>query len=1253
MATQGGIKKYQPGAAPGAPPTSEFDRYMEKYGVAPSSPEAQRNLETVGHVAENIPPIIPAVGPAGGVSAGLSRVGVRRAAETVQESVGNMTKALSGISETPVAGVKQAPPGFRTTAERGVAAVPVLTQQEKLDLPRMQGVVNAQNNNYQLTPKAAEAGGFSGNAAKGMAKVAGNAQTAKEMSAHNAENTARLARESVGLEADVPITHDALAKIRTEEGQKYAVLKDQGTLKHDPQFDKDLTGIVGEIKSAAEDYPALLDNPIIKRVEDLRNPEVKFSSAVEVVKDLRNEADKAFRAGDKKLGRAYRDSAMAVDNSMDRALTASVKADPAKAKMVDDYRAARVRIAKTYMLDDAIAGNKPGEVNALVYGRALKKGVPLEGPARAIADFAQQFGEEGIAQKLGRSEPKGLPSFGDLLLSALFHPGRVLTNVATLGMRPAMRAALQTETGQKIVGARARGAVSKAEAAAGPAPLPEPAGPLPGASVVKPNPLRGPLGDVVPDWETIPGAGGAGAPPIARSTELPAGRTVIDAETGGPLKNPVVGEDNFPANVQRAAGSEIPAAPGRPGDTDVGLTKPAGPGGAFAMKGTAGEADAMLVGSPPSRFGIARTDADVAAMLDPGAVEARRQMRGGDFGGDGGPPSGGPGGAPPPPAPPAIDPRLAEVARLRAEATSDIVKKTLDEHAKRLKKTIAAEEAVGARMKEIDDLEAAVHQTTDPSLQAILAAKANKLRTEKIPAGEMTEGAPEIKTKIPEKIPVGEVTEGAPEIKAKTPEKIPVGEAKEIYVDPASPEAAAWRKAFGLGAEDAARAFQLRKAFDANPTAVQTAIKEHDDHPSVAFNKAIDEIVTTEATKEAENAAQAQRTAQSSESTAVSGNGNESTASGGNTSARAVESGTVSDAAPGTNAKQAAAGEPGASANQTAAGETAGETAGKNVIKVAKYDDGYVVEDQHLTEIAGPFKSRGDAEQARLKLLASNPDELQSISKAAALDAELRDTAARLAATPDAVPRGIKAARKTLDKALADNVIDRDGHALAQWLLDHNPALASNMQLMLGGNRPGAQGGYNQVRRLVVLYDEAKNDPLTAVHEILHHTERFMSPEIQRGIRREWEKGLEAARVLATPEERAALADIEPALAFGKGSESADKARARLIEAFQTKKLDEEKFYPLVSPSEFFAVHGSRILNERFQNRGSWRQQAKEWLRKLTAHMRDVLGIRADSPVLKALDDVLNPTTSEEKSKLMLHQEATLPRSETTAKGQP
>jgi len=248
--------------------------------------------------------------------------------------------------------------------------------------PRQQVAANAAEEGY-VTPPSVRGETGVGGLAEGLG---GKIKTGQQAIATNQAVTNRLASRAVGLPEEVPVTIDVLQGIRAQAGQAYENVRGVGRVFTDNRFQRDLSASVRQFRNAARDFPELAKSEIIDIVDGLRVAEFDAGAGVDAISLLRNRADVAFRGGDKALGNSYRAASDAIEGVLERHLGRG--GEPA---LVDAFRQARQQIAETYSVQEALQGRITGEVSATQLAAQLKKGKPLTGELRTIADFANTF----------------------------------------------------------------------------------------------------------------------------------------------------------------------------------------------------------------------------------------------------------------------------------------------------------------------------------------------------------------------------------------------------------------------------------------------------------------------------------------------------------------------------------------------------------------------------------------------------------------------------------------------------------------------------------------------------------------------------------------------------------------------------------------------------------------------------------------------------------------------------------------------
>lgn len=214
----------------------------------------------------------------------------------------------------------------------------------------------------------------------------GKITTAQNASAKNQPVTQALISKELGLPANTPLSVDALKAVRLKAGQAYEAVSSTGTINTTQAYDDALNGIMANAKKAAQGFPNAKQNPIIAEIDSLRTSQLDASSAIAKIKELRDSADAAYRAGNKDLGKALKSGSDALED----AIEVHLRSINAPDDLLNGFRDARKLIAKTYSVEKAMNATT-GNVDAVKLGAQLAKGKPLSGGIRDAAAFGQSF----------------------------------------------------------------------------------------------------------------------------------------------------------------------------------------------------------------------------------------------------------------------------------------------------------------------------------------------------------------------------------------------------------------------------------------------------------------------------------------------------------------------------------------------------------------------------------------------------------------------------------------------------------------------------------------------------------------------------------------------------------------------------------------------------------------------------------------------------------------------------------------------
>lgn len=427
----------------------DTDRYEKvTKGTKALNDEYESRRKAYGHtggdtarLAGNIAASIPfAIGSGGTSLAGMTARGAIQGA-----GVGGITfaengdKRIQNIKDGAIGGAigGAAGKGINKLAASASQKLARRATQKVLDAPRNQLTSEARKLGFTVPPNYSNPNFIN----KSLAKVAGEADISRMASIKNQSTINDLAKKSIGIPKDQPITPEILDQVRSEAGKHYEILKQLGDVKTDKHYLNSLNKIAEDYSTAGSSFN--VENPVLKIIDRAKVGGFSTDSALAMIRLSRQEATQAFRQGDNALGMANRGVADALEKQLERSLAQNNSIPKAA---LHNYINARKVIAKTYTIEDAL--NEVGDVSAIRLAQMLKK-KPLSGELKQVAQFGATY------PNLARVPTNGGGGIG--LFDALTGVGGAATlggyGAALGATRPALRYGLTSQPAGKLMGA--------------------------------------------------------------------------------------------------------------------------------------------------------------------------------------------------------------------------------------------------------------------------------------------------------------------------------------------------------------------------------------------------------------------------------------------------------------------------------------------------------------------------------------------------------------------------------------------------------------------------------------------------------------------------------------------------------------------------------------------------------------------------------------------------------------------------------
>lgn len=289
---------------------------------------------------------------------------------------------------------------------------------------------------------------------KVVESIGGKTGTEQDASLANMPWANTMARKALGMDPKAEITPQALdGIIKTASAAKGKIISASGdAVKLDQPYSEGISKILDPYRQAGEELGDSFGNPaLVKAGEAIDKPQITPKVAMGAVEKLRDQAQMAFRAGDKTTGIAYKGLATNLEEGIDRHLSAT-----GNQNVVDEYRAARALQAKAYDVKDAL-----NPVTGNVDANILKRADYLNGDLKTVADAAN------IAPKAFKQiADSGSVRNTDIMTGGLAavmekQPGFLLYPLA----RAAVRKGMLTNRGQNMMMGPPQGLFSAPQAA--------------------------------------------------------------------------------------------------------------------------------------------------------------------------------------------------------------------------------------------------------------------------------------------------------------------------------------------------------------------------------------------------------------------------------------------------------------------------------------------------------------------------------------------------------------------------------------------------------------------------------------------------------------------------------------------------------------------------------------------------------------------------------------------------------------------
>lgn len=145
----------------------------------------------------------------------------------------------------------------------------------------------------------------------------GKIKTAQEASARNQTVSNKMAKRALGLPDDADLSIETLEGLRKSAAAAYEPVANSGMVTPGKAYNAALDSALKPFKSQTNSFPGAKPAPVVAELEALRTGQFDAGDGMNMIRTLREAADRSYRAGENMAGKAYKQGAGAIEDALE------------------------------------------------------------------------------------------------------------------------------------------------------------------------------------------------------------------------------------------------------------------------------------------------------------------------------------------------------------------------------------------------------------------------------------------------------------------------------------------------------------------------------------------------------------------------------------------------------------------------------------------------------------------------------------------------------------------------------------------------------------------------------------------------------------------------------------------------------------------------------------------------------------------------------------------------------------------------